>query len=100
MILSFLEVAEAEFNDAFEYYESEQVGLGHRFKFEVSRAVSRITAHPTAYQMLGKRTRRCLIAKFPYGIIFQQADNEIMIVAVAHLHRRPDYWLSRAPEKT
>ena len=91
----FLDVAAKELKDAVEYYETEQAGLGVRFKSEVARAIARISKHPTAYQQLSKRTRRCLIAKFPYGIIYQQNDNEILIIAVAHLHRKPDYWLSR-----
>ena len=97
MNVSFLDVAASEFNDAVEYYESEQKGLGLRFKTEANRAISRVASLPTAYQLLSERTRRCLIAKFPYGIIYQQLDNEILVVAVAHLHRQPDYWLSRKP---
>jgi len=97
--VAFLEVAEAELDNTIKYYESEQPGLGARFRDEVSRAVSRITAYPSAYQMLSRRTRRCLIAKFPYGIIFQHntSENEVLVIAIAHLHRKPDYWLSRKP---
>ncbi len=99
MRVAFLEVAEAELDNTIKYYESEQPGLGARFRDEVSRAVSRITAYPSAYQMLSRRTRRCLIAKFPYGIIFQHntSENEVLVIAIAHLHRKPDYWLSRKP---
>ncbi len=95
MNVYFLDVAEQEFNDAFEYYESEQEGLGARFKTEVTKTLLRITAYPSAYQKLSKRTRRCLVAKFPYGIIYQQSQEEILIIAVANLHRKPDYWLAR-----
>ena len=95
MKVSFLEVAATEYKEAFEYYELEQVGLGERFKTEVRNAISRIAAHPNAYQKLSKQTRRCLISKFPYGIIFQHSDEEVTIIALAHLHRRPDYWHSR-----
>ena len=99
MRVAFLEVAEAELDNAIQYYESEQPSLGIRFRDEVFRAVSRITAYPSAYQVLSRRTRRCLIAKFPYGIIFQHntSENEILVIAIAHLHRKPDYWLSRKP---
>lgn len=50
-----------------------------------------------SYQQFSPGTRRCLIAKFPYGIIydFSPEHDEIVIVAIAHLHRRPDYWVSR-----
>jgi plasmid stabilization system protein ParE len=95
--VSFLKPAQAEYQDALEYYENEQVGLGRRFSQEVSRAVSRMIEFPTLYQSFSPNTRRCLIAKFPYGIIYHYDPNseDILVVAVAHLHRRPDYWTSR-----
>lgn len=97
MKVSFLKVAEAELDDAVADYELEQPGLGARFRSEVSRSLQRIIDFPTAYQSFGPRTRRCLIAKFPYGIIYSHDSlhNELLIVAIAHLHRRPDYWISR-----
>jgi len=95
--VKFLKLAQAEFDDAIAFYESEQSGLGKRFRAEVLRSVSRIIEFPSAYQEFGQSTRRCLIAKFPYGLIYHHdADqSEILIMAVAHLHRRPDYWTSR-----
>lgn len=97
MEVKFLKLAQAEFDDAVVHYESEQSGLGIRFRGEVLRAISRITEYPSAYQEFSPGSRRCLIAKFPYGIIYQHSPErgELLIVAIAHLHRRPDYWLSR-----
>ena len=97
MKVTFLKVAEAEFDDAVSYYESEQPGLGGQFRSEVSRSLKRIIDFPTSYQSFGPRTRRCLIARFPYGIIYKFDTDaaEILVVAVAHLHRRPNYWANR-----
>lgn len=97
MKVSFLKPAQAEYQDALEYYENEHEGLGVRFGHEVSRSLSRIVEFPTVYQFFSANTRRCLIAKFPYGIIYHyDSDSEdILVVAIAHLHRRPDYWTSR-----
>ena len=97
MKVTFLKVAEAEFDDAVAYYDSEQPGLGLRFRAEVSRSLNRIVDFPSAYQSFGPRTRRCLIARFPYGIIYRHepASEEVLVVAIAHLHRRPDYWVAR-----
>jgi plasmid stabilization system protein ParE len=97
MKLDILSVAEAELDDAIQYYEREQPGLGMRFHAEVSRALKRISEFPKAYQKFGARTQRCLVAKFPYGILYQHKErsNEILIVAIGHLHRAPDYWFSR-----
>ena len=92
MEVIFLKVAEAELEQAIHYYESEQCSLGLRFKLEVQRTLQRIVEYPMVYQPL-----RCLIARFPYAIIYQykQSSTEILVVAIAHLHRKPDYWLSR-----
>lgn len=97
MEVKLLKLAQVEFEEAVTYYESEQIGLGGRFRIEVLRSVSRIRQFPVAYQLFSPGTRRCLIAKFPYGIIYHYSpkQDEIVIVAIAHLHRRPDYWVSR-----
>lgn len=39
--------------------------------------------------------RRCLLARFPYGLIFVADQDAIVIIAVAHLHREPRYWIDR-----
>jgi len=95
--ITFLKPAEKELDDAVEYYELEQIGLGIRFQAEVVRSISRIVGQPLSYQQIGKYSRRCLIHKFPYGVIFQYKEEpkEILVVCIAHLHRRPDYWVSR-----
>ncbi|MGI9285803.1 MAG: type II toxin-antitoxin system RelE/ParE family toxin [Pseudomonadales bacterium] len=100
MKVRFLMVAKAEFDDAIEYYETQQEGLGNRFSSNVQESIQRIVAFPEAFHLLSKRTRRCLVTKFPYGIIYQhrKTSNEVLVVAVAHLHRKPDYWVSRTQQ--
>lgn len=97
MEVKLLKLAETEFEDGIAYYESEQAGLGETFRSEVLRSISRIIQFPSAYQQFSKGTRRCLTEKFPYGIIYHHSPDhdEIVVVAIAHLHRRPDYWTSR-----
>ena len=97
MKVKFLKIAETELNDAFEYYESLQSGLGYRFITEVELSKTRICNFPLSYEGIGKYSRRCLVQKFPYGLIYQyiESQKEILIVAVSHLHRKPDYWSER-----
>lgn len=95
MNVRFYDAAERELDDAIAYYEHELPGLGRRFRQAVQSALNRIKLFPEAYSPLSRRTRRCLVNKFPYGIIYKVQDNEIVVVAVAHLHRKPEYWVSR-----
>jgi toxin ParE1/3/4 len=40
--------------------------------------------------------RRCLTRVFPYGILYTIERELILILAVAHLAREPDYWKPRS----
>jgi len=96
MRIEFLEAAQTELDQAFEWYESQQKGLGVQFLNELDAAVRRMITYPKSYFLIGKEVRRCLVKRFPYGILYGIDADKIIVVAVAHLHRKPDYWLDRA----
>jgi toxin ParE2 len=58
-------------------------------------AADRIARFPEAWQPLGEGLRRCRLSRFPYALIYAVNNSDILVVAVAHLHRRPDYWRDR-----
>jgi toxin ParE2 len=95
MRIRFLEIAQIELDDAYEYYNLELPGLGEAFLSEVLNALDRIGKFPEAWQPSSKRTRRCQTRRFPYGIMYQIRKDEILVVAIANLHRKPDYWKDR-----
>ncbi len=87
--------AEKELNLAVAYYEQRLHGLSLEFAEEVYGAIARILKFPDAWSRLSENTRRCLVNRFPYGIIYQIKFGEIQVIAITHLHRRPGYWKSR-----
>lgn len=87
--------ADDEFDQAVRYYENCQPGLGLEFAEEVYATVARISEYPEAWSPMSKNTRRCLVNRFPFGVIFQIKSDILRIVAVANLHRRPGYWKDR-----
>jgi len=87
--------ADDEFDQAVRYYENCQLGLGLEFAEEVYVAVARISEYPEAWSPMSKNTRRCLVNRFPFGVIFQIKNDILRIIAVANLHRRPGYWKDR-----
>jgi toxin ParE2 len=82
-------------DDAIKYYNYDVPGLGYAFLTEVLEALSRVGKYPEAWHQYSKRTRRCQTRRFPYGIIYQIQEHEIIVVAIANLHRKPDYWKDR-----
>ncbi len=74
MTLRFLSIAKIELDQSFEYYESQKLKLGESFLQEVRQGVKRIKNQPTAWSRISKRTRRCLLNKFPFGIIYQLTE--------------------------
>ena len=99
MKISFLEQAQLELDDAIEYYNDQLTGLGDQFLQEVLETLNRIGTFPDAWHPLSENTRRCQTKRFPYGVIYSIQDNEIIVVAVSNLHRKPDYWLSRVKQE-
>ena len=99
MRVRFLQAAKFELHDAVEYYNRESPGLGYELLWEVFFAIDRIKQFPQAWQRFHEDARRCLIRRFPYGIIYVQEQDRILILAVAHLHREPDYWIDRLSEE-
>ena len=96
MEVTFLRLAEKELDEAFRYYESVQEGLGLKFLTEIAHSLTRIVGQPLSYQEIGKYSRRSLVHKFPYGVIYQYKEmlKKIIVVCIAHLHRKPDFWVS------
>jgi len=90
-----LKPALTELDDGIVWYEEQVSGLGIEFLDEILETFKRIKLNPDAWAPFSDRTRRCLVHRFPYGIIYQIRENEISIIAIAHLHRKPDYWKDR-----
>ena len=87
--------AEEELNDTVDYYEQCETGLGEDFGAEVFAAIRNILSYPKSWPILDGDVRRCLTNRFPYGIIYSIEPEFIYVLAVMHLHRRPDYWKCR-----
>jgi toxin ParE2 len=93
--VSLLDVAQQELDEAISYYNGQLPGLGDAFLLEVVATIERIRRFPDGWHPLGENIRRCRLRRFPYGLIYQPDTNEVIIVAVAHSHRRPSYWRDR-----
>ncbi len=88
----FTEFAANEFREAQSFYELEVKDLGKEFKKELIILVKRILKYPEAYPVLHGEVRKCVIRKFPFNLFYSIEDDFILILSVAHQHRKPFYW--------
>jgi toxin ParE2 len=87
--------ARLELVDAASWYDAAKLGLGADFLDEFEAGLRRIEELPNAWHALGDQLRRYRLKRFPYGIIYHVGEGEIVVIAVAHLHREPGYWYAR-----
>ena len=87
--------AVSELNNAVDYYEEQETGLGIDFTKEIQKGIAMISKYPGSWQQVSASTRRLIIKKIPYGLIYMRMDNTIFIIAVMHLNRKPGYWKYR-----
>ena len=95
MSFRFLPPAEAELLEGISYYSAIRSELGTRFEQAVAAAVRAAVAHPERGAPRSKNTRRWLVKRFPFGIIYRVGESGVLIVAVAHQRKKPAYWAGR-----
>ncbi len=82
MTLVFHPLAERELIAAARFYETRASGLGH----------------PNAgslFMGMGTTIRRRLMQRFPFGVVYEVETENISVIAIMHLRRRPGYWKRR-----
>ncbi len=95
MKIEFLEPAFIEFQEAIDFYNLQVKGLGDKFIIEIDRTISIIKKYPGSFTEYTKHTRKAVVNVFPYNIVYSIHKNFILILAVAHQHRKPNYWVER-----
>ncbi|MBF0120248.1 MAG: type II toxin-antitoxin system RelE/ParE family toxin [Desulfobacterales bacterium] len=87
--------AKEEIYEAIIWYEDKVEGLGLELMFELKQAEHRIIQEPEMWHKYESETRRYLLKRFPYAIIYMIAGKKIQIIAFAHYKRKPGYWEDR-----
>jgi plasmid stabilization system protein ParE len=95
MNLEFLPEAQVEFREAGEYYEQKESGLGRRFRDEVWEVCSTILDHPLLWRERPGGFHRVNCPVFPYYIAYFIRGETVLVAAVAHGSRHPEYWKRR-----
>ena len=62
---------------------------------ETDRAVEAISSNPERWPQVEENTQQYLLRRFPYAVIYRARAERVLVVAVAHMRRRPGYWRGR-----
>jgi toxin ParE1/3/4 len=77
---SFHPEADEEFVEAVAYYEDCESGLGLDFAREVHAAIQNARDYPTLWPQIEDDVRRCLVHRFPYGVLYSAETHGIFIL--------------------
>jgi len=76
--------AEEDLKKAFSWYEDKRKGLGHDFLLQISAGLGFIKRNPEIFRPEYKGTRKHIIKRFPYKIIYLVEEEKIIVIAVIH----------------
>ena len=92
MKIEFLEPANIEYLDAVEFYNLQNKELGDKFSNEIDNTLSIIKKYPESFPNYTEHTKKAVVNIFPYNVIYSIYDGKIIVYAIAHQHRKPNYW--------
>jgi plasmid stabilization system protein ParE len=84
-----------DLQEAYPWYEVQQVGLGDEFLDCVDRSVNSILSSPEPYALVHQGYRRALVNRFPYAIFYEKIKKVITVYCVFHTARNPEKWKQR-----
>jgi len=92
---TFLPGARADLLEGLGHYRDQSPRVAQRLLAEVRRVVRFVETHPLASPRVRGDVRRRSLLRFPYSLIYYLDGESVVVVALAHHRRRPDYWHGR-----
>lgn len=92
----FHRLATCEMRAAHAWYFQRDPRVAGRFLFAVEAAMARVVKDPDSLPVERTYFRSITVRRFPYRLIFEHLQPElVLVIAVAHTSRRPGYWSRR-----
>ena len=88
-------LAENELIESARFYEQRREFLGDNFLGAIEETLKKIQRHPDLGKPGKFQTRSWKTKRFPFRVVYFEQTERIWIVAIAHLSRKPNYWLER-----
>ena len=88
--------ADAEGIAAVAYIKKEDPCAAAMFKIALRESLDWACRQPLIFRCFEGDFRKIKVGKFRYSLVFRIRGNEVQVLAVAHMSRRPGYWKNRA----
>ena len=85
----------AELKPSISWYLEQNEASADKFVEEIDRAIDLVLASPRRWPMSDLNTRKFVLRRFPYAVIYHERKSVVRILAIAHGHRQPGYWKDR-----
>ena len=69
---------------AFRWYSSRSARAAERFADALDRAICQVQERPESFPLHSAGTKRCLLSRYPYLVVFRELDDRVQVIAVAH----------------
>jgi plasmid stabilization system protein ParE len=93
--IEILQGARVDLRGAYDWYFERNPDAAASFIREIEVALATISDTPFIWPSHIEGTRRCMLRRFPFSIVYRVKESNILIVAFAHGRRRPGYWRNR-----
>jgi plasmid stabilization system protein ParE len=94
-VLVFRPEVREELDEAYNWYESQQIGLGDDFLDSVDETLNRICQMPESYPVVYRDVRRSVVGRFPYAVYYRIVSSRVIVTAIFHSRRDPKAWQVR-----
>jgi plasmid stabilization system protein ParE len=84
-----------ELKSALVWYLERSESAAGNLAVEVDRGIDLVVASPRRWPIGEHATRKFVLERFPFAIIYRETEMTIQVLAIAHGHRRPGYWKER-----
>lgn len=88
-------IAAIELADSKSFYNKRQKGLGNEFESAILTSLELILHSPFTYPIVKNKTRKVVLKRFPFVVLYELENNVIVILHVFHTSRNPKYWNKR-----
>lgn len=85
----------AEFKSSLKWYLERNQTATWKFVAAVDQAIEAVAKSPSRWPQDDHGARKIILRRFPFAIVYRERPNAIQILAIAHGHRRPEYWKDR-----